>query len=207
MEIQRSSIKDQQLKKATLRDNSSFDSTVENLRYVSKRSLVNKLTTNVNQLSYDNTTVTEAQHPISESQHPSTYKASNSNYISTKLDVRRDNIFLGNCKYPVSDNEIHLSRIKRSTAEKESTLKSKSSLGSTVRKTSLRVLETVVNQSSTDVSQDSFCYETVTGAQHPSTYESSYKDNISGKPHVRCDNMFYATVNIQYPTKKFTVQV
>ncbi|XP_052066906.1 uncharacterized protein LOC127706369 [Mytilus californianus] len=176
-----SSIKKSTGEKEPKRSKSPFTSTIRTTSLRVQGPIVYQTSMDESQDSFCYETITEAQ-------HPSTNKSSYTDNITGKPHVRYANDFLGNCKYPSSDNIIQRVSIKGSTVQKDPKLKSKSSLRSTVRKTSLRVKETVVNQSSMNVSQDSFCYETVTGAQHPNTYKSSYKDNITGKPHFWCDN-------------------
>ncbi|XP_052066907.1 uncharacterized protein LOC127706370 [Mytilus californianus] len=168
-------------KEPALRSKSSLWSSNRKTSLRVQVALINQSRTNVNQDSFDNQTITEAQ-------HPSTYKSSYSDNITTKLDGRCYNDLLGNCESQVSDKEIHRSSMKRSTAEKELTLKSKSSLESTLRKTSLDVQGPLGYPRRTDVNQDSFGNKTVIGAQNASTYNSSYSDDISTKPHVRCYN-------------------
>ncbi|CAC5394658.1 unnamed protein product [Mytilus coruscus] len=196
-EIQHSSVKGPTAeKKATLRGNFYFESTVRKTSLRVNIPLVNQITTNVNQVSFDNKTVTE-------SQHSNTYTSSYSKYISGKPDVSSDKDFFGNCEYPVSDKTFHRSSIKRSTGEKEPK-RSKSHFGSTIRTPSLRVQGPIVYQTSMDESQYSFCYETITEDQHPSTKKSSYTDNITGKPHVRYANDFLS--NCKYPSSDNIIQ-
>lgn len=58
---------------------------------------------------------------------------------------------MDNLEYKVSDKKIHRSSIISSTAEKEPTLKSKSSFGSTLKKTSLHVQRPVGYRCKTSV--------------------------------------------------------
>ncbi|CAC5392929.1 unnamed protein product [Mytilus coruscus] len=188
-EIHRSSMKRSTAEKdPTPKSKSSLGSTL-------RKTVGYRSRTNVNQDSFGNKTVAEAQ-------NTSTHKSSYSDNITTEPDVRCYNDFLGNCESQISDKEIHRSSIKRSRAEKEQPLKSKSSFESALGKTSLHVPSPLVNQSSTYVNQDSFCKETVTGAQHPSKYKLSHRHYDSPKHDVRCDNDFSSNIESSVSDKE-----
>ncbi|CAC5381158.1 unnamed protein product [Mytilus coruscus] len=171
--------------KPTIKSKSSFKSTLEKNSSRVQGPVVNQSRKNVSQYSSVNKTNTEAE-------HPSSHKSSYSHYNSAKPDVR------------LSYKEIQHSSTKRSTAKEKPTLKSKSPFDSTLDKTSTRVRRPVCYQSRTDVNQESVGNKTVTKAQHPSTYTSSYMDYISAKPDVRCDNDFVG--NCEYPLSAMEIQ-
>ncbi|CAC5394657.1 unnamed protein product [Mytilus coruscus] len=160
---------------------SSFESSKINTLLRVQGPIIKQGRTSVNRNSFCNKPVTEAQ-------HPSTYKLVYSKNNSDKPDLLCDNAIWSNSESIIPNIEILHSSLKRSIAEEESLLRSKSSFKASNKNTLLRVQGPFIKQKTTKVNQYSVCNNTDTVSQHTSTNKSSYSDKISAD--VRCDNDF-----------------
>ncbi|CAC5392927.1 unnamed protein product [Mytilus coruscus] len=194
-------------KEATLRSKIPFAPTFRKTSLCVYDPPVNQRRTNAIQDSF-------CDKPFAEDQHPSVYKSSYINHNYSRSSFRSDDAFSSNCESTVSDKEIQFATFVRSKAEKEATIRSKSSIEPTLRKHSLPVYEPPVKQRRTNAIQDSFCNKPFAEDQQPNTYKASYdKDNYSRpsyvgenallSPSFRGDNYFSSNSESTVSDKKF----